>query len=333
VTHTHAVAPPAQGHNPREATAYALFIVCGLLTVTFPGALLGAATAYLVWRATRTDLVSQWLIAALAAATAVALRPNMMLAWSWTTLVHLAAPGASDDFSITPILTSLPSEMLLGFQLGAAYRRDTIHGEEWLRFNKALQRKQALQRQSLAGAPQSREMAHPLGKIRLGISLEDQRAFDLSIEDISQHIFVPGASGSGKTTTLARLADGALANGYGVVIVDCKGVGLGGVTRKLAANHGVAFTIVDPQDATTVGYDPCTGDAATIANKLIGAFSFSDEAESYKHVAMEVVPVICRAMLAAGIGITLSTMYEALGRGGLARLLVVAPVQSHTGID
>src|SRR4029077_15724762 len=124
----------------------------------------------------------------------------------------------------------------------------------------------------------------------------------------------------GKTTTLVRLADGALANGYGLVIIDCKGVGLGREARPLATRHGVPFTVVDPHDENSVGYNPCSGDAPTIANKLIGAFSFSGEAESYKQVAMEVIPVICRAMAAANIEITLDAIYDALGRGGLARL-------------
>src|SRR5439155_21205989 len=60
--------------------------------------------------------------------------------------------------------------------------------------------------------------------------------------------------------------------------------------------------------------------AATIANKLIGAFTFGGEAEIYKQIAMEVVPVICRAMAAAHIDITLDSIYDTLGKGGLARL-------------
>jgi len=35
---------------------------------------------------------------------------------------------------------------------------------------------------------------------------------------------------------------------------------------------------------------------------------------------MEVVPVVCRAMVASGTPITLDSIYDALGRGGLARL-------------
>jgi Type IV secretion-system coupling protein DNA-binding domain len=43
------------------------------------------------------------------------------------------------------------------------------------------------------------------------------------ISEVAQHTFVPGASGTGTTTTLVRLVDGALANRCVVVIIDSKG--------------------------------------------------------------------------------------------------------------
>jgi hypothetical protein len=214
--------------------------------------------------------------------------------------------------------------VLVAFSLGLDHRRQTTHGQEWERYSRVAKRKKALER-GWAGPGAAPDLsgdaqAHPPGKIRLGVVADDDRVFDLGVDEVAQHIFVPGASGTGKTTTLVRLGDGALANGYGVVIIDCKGVGLGAEAQLLASRHDVPFTIVDPLDDHSIGYDPCSGDAPTIANKLIGAFSFSGEAEIYKQVAMEVIPVICRAMAAAGIDITLDSIYDALGKGGLARL-------------
>jgi hypothetical protein len=327
---TRAVVPPALGHNTRDSKAYALFTVCGLLVVTFPGTLVGAGIAFAVWRITKPDIVTRWLVAGLAGATAAILQPAVSLIWSWSLLANLFSPSNSGEFSGSAILASLPAEMLLGplvlvgVQLGIAYRRDTIHGEEWARYNQVTSRKRALERgwpgPDGGYAITAGEQAHPSGKIRLGLVTDNGSPFDLGAEDIAQHVFIPGASGSGKTTTLVRIADGALANGYGVVIIDCKGVGLGREALTLASRHGVTFTVVDPQDASSVGYNPCSGDAPTIANKLIGAFSFSGEAEIYKQVAMEVIPVICRAMAAAGVDITLDAIYDALGKGSLARL-------------
>jgi hypothetical protein len=321
--------PPSLGHNTRDTKAYALFLVGALLVVTYPGALIGAGIAYSVWRFTQPDMLTRGLLAGLFAAGAAALAPAMSLLWSWDIAARVLFPSTTNTFATSAIVGSLPGEMLLGplvvvaFELGVAYRRETIHGLEWTRHNQMAIRKKALERGwpgpegGTLGAPLAQP---PAGHIRLGISTDSKLPFDLDATDIAQHVFVPGASGSGKTTTLVQLADGALSNGYGVVIVDCKGVGLGGHTAALASKHNVPYTIVDPQNEASVGYDPCSGDAATIANKLIGAFSFSGEAEIYKQVAMEVVPVVCRAMVAAGTPITLDSIYDALGRGGLARL-------------
>jgi hypothetical protein len=156
------------------------------------------------------------------------------------------------------------------------------------------------------------------GSIELG--LVDGRPFALDLGELRQHVFIPGASGSGKTTTVACIVDGHLANACGAVIVDCKGTGLDEAARQLSSRHDVPLHIVDPRDPDTLGYDPCQGDAAAIANKLIGAFTFSAEAEVYKQIAMEVVPVICRALQRAGGRVTLAELQQSLGKGAMTRL-------------
>ena len=165
----------------------------------------------------------------------------------------------------------------------------------------------------------SRGWEHPPGKIRLGLN-ESRQLFDLDIAEIAQHVFVPGASGTGKTTTLMRLAGGALSNGYGVLVVDCKGVGLAPAAKKLAERFDVTFNVVDPDEARSLGYDTCTGDPSHVANKLVGAFSFSPEAEIYKNVAMGILPVIAKGLIAARESVSLRAIYNALGKGGLANL-------------
>ena len=117
-----------------------------------------------------------------------------------------------------------------------------------------------------------------------------------------------------------RLAGGALSNGYGVILIDCKGVGLAPAATSLADRFGVPFNVIDPDEPGSLGYDTCTGDPSHIANKLVGAFSFSADAEIFKNIAMELVPPIARGLTAAGQPVTLRAIYDALGRGGLARL-------------
>ena len=128
---------------------------------------------------------------------------------------------------------------------------------------------------------------------------------------------------------MIRLANGALNLGYAVAIVDLKGGGsLGPAAQGLAQSRGISFNSVDPKDPESFGYDPCTGGPSHIANKLIGAFSFGPNAEIYKNVAMEVVPVISRAIQHAGADVTLPAIYSALGKGGLLNL-----ARSAQGVD
>jgi energy-coupling factor transporter ATP-binding protein EcfA2 len=162
---------------------------------------------------------------------------------------------------------------------------------------------------------------HPRGGIRLGADHDNRRRpFDLAASELRQHVFIPGASGSGKTTTLARLADGAMQSGYGVVIVDCKGGGLGAVAKMLASRHNVPYIVVDPDDPATLGYNPCTGDGPDVTNKLIGAFSYGTEGEIYKQVAMRVLPVIVKGLVAAKRPVTLATITDACDQNALAQL-------------
>lgn len=316
---------PAQAHNLDQSNATILTAAALAVVVAFPGALLGAVIATLVWRLTRPDIVSRWLIAGLGAATVAALHATVVIAWPLRALFAQWNPSWSAGVSTPTVLHSLPVEAFAGpaalvlFEWGNSLWRQTISGQEWERYRAVANRKKALERHwpgpSPVGGPT------PAGDgLLLGTIAEDGRPFEISVDELAQHVFVPGASGTGKTTTLVTLASGALANGYGVIIIDCKGSGLGGEARRLAARHGVPFTVVDPKDKKSVGYDPCSGDAAAVANKLIGAFSFTGEAEIYKQVAMEVIPLICRALEASGTQVTLDEIYQALDRGGLGRL-------------
>jgi hypothetical protein len=273
-------------------------------------------------------MVMTWLVAALGAATAWQLHAAVAIAWPWRVLVHLLTGAAAPPTAV--IARALPAEALLGplllatSQLATLLWARTVQGQELARYREMTTRKKALERgwQGPDGASAATHTAltHSAGIINLGVSADTNRPFTLSIDEIARHIFLPGASGSGKTNTLACIADGVLTSGYGVVIIDCKGSGLGGVAKALATKHKVPLALVDAYGSRSLGYDPCTGDAAGVANKLIGAFTFSGEAEIYKQVALEVIPVICRAMAASGITVSLDTIYDTLGTGGFSRL-------------
>jgi hypothetical protein len=291
-----------------------------------PGGLVGAVVASILWRVTRPDIVTRWLIAGLGAATVAVLRTSLALGWPWRAIARDWLPSLSSGLTVTSVVSSLPVEVAAGpallvlFESGMILWKRTILGQEWSRVRAVADRKKALERDWEGPSAWTHGGPPPVGQVRLGINAEDGQPFDIGVDELGQHVFIPGASGTGKTTTLVTLCEGALANGYGVIIIDCKGSGLGGEARRLASRHGVPFAAVDPKDRKSSGYDPCSGDAAAVANKLIGAFSFTGEAEIYKQVAMEVIPIICRALEASGTKATLDEIYQALDRGGLARL-------------
>lgn len=319
------VPKPSQANNLDHSNATILTMAAAFVVAALPGALVGAVITALMWRQTRPVIVARWLTAGLGAATVAALHATVIIAWPWRALFSRWNPAWDVGVTQSAIVHSLPVEMIAGplalvlFEWGNALWRQTIHGQEWARYRAVTDRKKALERHWPGPSPAGRPIPKGEGLL-LGAVAEDDRAFEIGAGELAQHVFIPGASGTGKTTTLVTLASGALANGYGVVIIDCKGSGLGGEARKLAARYDVPFTVVDPKDKKSVGYDPCSGDAAAVANKIIGAFSFTGEAEIYKQVAMEVIPLICRALEASGTKVTLDEMYSALDRGGLGRL-------------
>ena len=105
-------------------------------------------------------------------------------------------------------------------------------GQDWARYHAVVSRKKALERHWPGPSLRSHHGSSDVGTIRLGMSAKDGQPFAIGADELAQHIFVPGASGTGKTTTIVTLADGALSNGYGVITIDCKGSGLGGEARS-----------------------------------------------------------------------------------------------------
>ena len=321
---TAAITTVQNWYQAEADTLYALAAAGGL---TFPGALCGALVTGALWHGTSAPASRRAILAVSGCLAVVVMMHGISLGWFWR-LVDAAVTRAPSPVSPEAVVRSAAAEVLLGplllltLQCAQACRIRTALGQvahEHRRMNKRAKALQFGYQEAGDRAAASGDWAHPQGKIRLGLD-ETRHVFDLDVRELQEHIFVPGASGYGKTTTLIRLAGGALSNGYGAIIIDCKGVGLAPDARGLAGRFRIPFNMVDPDERKSLGYDPCTGDPAHIANKLVGAFSFSGDAEIYKQVAMEVVPVIARALGLAGEPVTLRRIYDALGKGGLARL-------------
>ena len=334
-------APALQGtvENHIQLAAGLLMAASAAAVAVCPGILVGVAAAAL-WRWRRRPPTYLRVILAVAPLVPLlVLRSLIETAWLWRDMLANALPSTIKGVEGALVLRSLPVEAFAGpltlelFSLANLVLRRTIGGQvrrdhrldkqQWRAisgYRGPIERLQAmlshLQRSSSAAATH-----HPPGFVRLGVDAEINRPLDLRLPDeLAAHVFLPGTSGAGKTTTLACLADGAVANGYGAVFIDCKGGDLGTTARRLADRYRLPFYLVDPDDPETLGYNPCSGDAPSVANKLVGAFTYGPAAEIYKNIAMEAVPLAVRGLVAAGEDVTLETLYHAFSTRGLARL-------------
>ncbi|HEX5309263.1 MAG TPA: hypothetical protein VFW38_09320 [Solirubrobacteraceae bacterium] len=329
-------APAVQGpteHRVQEMAAM-LAVALGCVALLNPGVLLGAAVFGGWCWFERPARVGRFACAALLIAPLLALHSFLIWGWPWRDLLsHLLSQAQVSAADGRLAMRSFYAEAMCGpvwFEgavLAAHLKSRSVPAQ--VRRDHRLDRRRwraiSGRQQPMLPRPQTSRLdsspAHPPGCLRLGVDAETNKPFDLDLPaDLAAHVFLPGASNSGKTTTLARIVDGALANGYSVVTIDAKAGGLGSVARRLATRYAVPFNLVDPDASDSLGYNPCTGDAPAIANKLVGAFTYGPDAEIYENIAMEAVPVIVRGLQAAGEPVTLESLYAALGVRGLANI-------------
>lgn len=329
-------APAVQGPTEHHIQDFAalLAVVLGCAALLNPGVLLGAAVFGGWWWLRRPSTAQRLVCALLLAAPLVALHSFLIWGWPWRDvqqhlLPQLRLPAVDGSLCLRSFYTEALAGPLwvCGFVLAARLKaRQTL--AQVRRDHRLDQRRwRAIDRSRqpvLLGheAPRLNPSdVHPPGRVRLGVDAETNRPLDLDVPgDLAAHVFVPGATNSGKTTTVVRLADGALANGYSVVVIDAKAGSLGGEARQLAARYGVPFYLVDPDAPDSLGYNPCSGDAPSVANKLVGAFSYGPDAEIYKNIAMEAVPVVVRGLQGAGAHVTLKTVYDGFGPRGMSNI-------------
>jgi hypothetical protein len=181
-----------------------------------------------------------------------------------------------------------------------------------------------------AARPQRQRAAQPNG-LDLGsiVSAPSQPApvfpgqrFWLELAELEHHVTVVGATGSGKTTTVVRLIDAALAAGWPVVVVDAKGGRLADVCLAVGAARGVPARVWLPDYPNSWTYDLCMGSPSAIGNRLVGAFEHGYEGQVYRNLSQALVPLAVRALRNSGQECTLDTLRFSLEEshlGGLAR--------------
>lgn len=157
---------------------------------------------------------------------------------------------------------------------------------------------------------------HPAGFVRLGVDSVSRRPFDVALPDgIVQHVTLLGLTGSGKTTTAERLAEGAVASGVGLLVIDAKGAGLRAAARRLAAARGIDRREVVPGAPGTLGYNPCAvGSRAQVADKLVSAFTHGPAGQVYRVIALETISILVGLLRGLGEPVTIRRLRRELDR-------------------
>jgi energy-coupling factor transporter ATP-binding protein EcfA2 len=146
--------------------------------------------------------------------------------------------------------------------------------------------------------------------------------FQLALGELERHVTLIGTTGSGKTTTLARLMDGAMRAGWSVLVVDAKGGRLANVCRSLGMTHHQQARVWLPGDRDSCTYDLCAGAPSAVGNRLVGAFDHGREGQVYRNLSQAIVPLTVRALVESGQACTLDTLRYCLDEThltGLAR--------------
>ncbi|MGI9147414.1 MAG: type IV secretory system conjugative DNA transfer family protein [Chloroflexota bacterium] len=144
--------------------------------------------------------------------------------------------------------------------------------------------------------------------------------FWMSLADLQHHATVIGMTGSGKTTTLGRLMDAAMAGGWSVLVVDAKGGRLANVCTALGAAHALPARVWLPGHPASWTYDLCAGEATAVGNRLVGAFEHGRDGQVYRNLSQALVPMAARALHASGQACTLDSLRYSLDEAHLAGL-------------
>ncbi|MDQ6673272.1 MAG: DUF853 family protein, partial [Chloroflexota bacterium] len=144
--------------------------------------------------------------------------------------------------------------------------------------------------------------------------------FWLGLAELERHVTVIGTTGSGKTTTLGRLMESAMAAGWSVLVVDAKGGRLANICTALGRAHALPARVWLPGHPASWTYDLCAGEPTAVGNRLVGAFEHGRDGQVYRNLSQALVPMAARALRASGQPCTLDTLRFSLDEAHLAGL-------------
>jgi hypothetical protein len=258
--------------------------------------------------------------------TALLLRRGA-LAWSWALVLAtlLAAPAALA--ALIDRSLALPGALLLAAALATstgfgldAHLEDLRIGGDRETAARARRRPTDRLRTRIAERRPRREALLadqiPVGRTSSGELVSVARGDARS----GRHVLVPGATGAGKTTTLAALlVDHVAGAGHGAVVIEAKtDAALLEAARSAASSRGTAFHLFSPEGPAI--YDPLAhGSVDERSERLIAVEDWgSADADFYRQAASPFLRAVIRTLDAGAGPTTLAGVADSCSPDGLA---------------
>jgi single-stranded DNA-binding protein len=260
-------------------------------------------------------------VAALAGIAVAALGRRRGLAWTWGLVpvgpaaIVLAALGTIGvPFSIGGPLASLVAGFAISACGWAAHRQlgDRRSGAD--REIEAARRRRPLDRtRRRVNERPARTAALLNGEIPVGRSRRGELvSVPRGSAESGAHVLVPGATGAGKTTSLAALLVEYVARSrFGAVVIEAKNDGALLLAAEQAASvSGVPFRLISPSGPC--GYDPLAeGTVDERSERLVAAQTWgSEDADFYRQAASPFLRLVLRALDGASGPATLPVVAE-----------------------
>ena len=272
---------------------------------------------------------------ALGAGIAVYLR-HRGLAWTWGIFAALVPVSIVAALATTVLPLTIPTALILAASLGTSFgllgwgiharledrraggdreiaasrRRGVLDALRSRVAERGSRRKQALaEGLPLGRTPRGELACVPRGSARSGC-----------------HVLIPGATGAGKTTSLAALlVEYVVRSGFGAIVLEAKTDGaLREAAEGAAAAQGVAFHLVSPDGPS--GYDPLAhGSIDERSERLLAAQGWgSDDAEFYRQAAAPFLRLVLRVLDAGEEPVSLAAVARHCDPDGLENLALEA---------